>query len=464
MKWELAWNDPFTAYLDPFDDLVGDRRTWTTLTETVRGIIGSGSLICQRIATQSPVLNSVQKGAQRVIRMVTGETTKRSPTLDALHLTAQLRTLAVADLAEGPSDELWLIADGSDLRKPYAKEMPYLMKVRALNKSLIPGYRTLTVVGLTPQHRGVLYHRLFSSTAPDFVSEPHEVQSALTTVSQAIAALQQRMLVTWILDSGFDDVAVWRTIWEQHQHLVCRIAHPERLVELEDGQGGWQAGMLANARKQIAVVARTQTLLEVQKRGQPRAKRQSVTAEIRTCPIRLTYATNVRRKGGGELITRIVWLVEIRLLDTLLDPWLLLTDWEVVREAQALRIFQMYRQRWSVEDSFKFTKDCLGWEEVQLLDLEGIRMLVALAWVAAGFLYRMGVTLQWESVYLLARLGGWEPRPNRPPGKLTLTRGLRRLLDMLTTNAFLQAYYREHGPFPPDLAAFLHGWRPETEL
>jgi len=214
----------------------------------------------------------------------------------------------------------------------------------------------------------------------------------------------------------------------------------------------------------MVLVARAQRLLEVQKRGQPRAKRQNVTAEIRACPIRLTYASNVRRIGHGERFTRRVWLVEIRLLATKLDPWLLLTDWELVTEAQVLRIFQMYRQRWGVEDCFKFTKDCLGWEEVQLLDLAGNRMLVALAWVVAGFLYQLGVTLQWESVEMLARLGGWEPRPNRPPGKLTLTRGLHRLLDMLTTNAFLQAYYREQGPFPPDLAAFLHGWRPETEL
>src|SRR5439155_5609160 len=65
MKWELDWNDPFTTYLAPFDHLVGDRRTWITLTETVRGIIGSGSLICQPIATQSPILSRVQKGAQR---------------------------------------------------------------------------------------------------------------------------------------------------------------------------------------------------------------------------------------------------------------------------------------------------------------------------------------------------------------------------------------------------------------
>src|SRR5215210_9578291 len=141
MKWELAWNDPFTQYLAPFDTLVGDRRTWTTLTETVRGIIGSGSLVCQRIATHSPILGRVQKGAQRIIRMVTAQTTKRSPDLDAAQLTTQLRTQAVTHLAETPSDELWLLADGSDLRKPYASEMPHLMQVRALDKSLIPGYR-----------------------------------------------------------------------------------------------------------------------------------------------------------------------------------------------------------------------------------------------------------------------------------------------------------------------------------
>jgi hypothetical protein len=35
----------------------------------------------------------------------------------------------------------------------------------------------------------VLYHRLFSSTAADFVSEPAEVQSALQTVSQAVNEL-----------------------------------------------------------------------------------------------------------------------------------------------------------------------------------------------------------------------------------------------------------------------------------
>src|SRR5438046_6704711 len=113
--------------------------------------------------------------------------------------------------------------------------------------------------------------------------EPAEVQQALLTVSHALRGLKAHKKVTRRLSSGFDDVAVWRTIWEQQEHLVCRIAHPERLVEREDGQAGWQASTLVEARAQMALVARAQTLLEVQKRGQPRAKRQSVTAEIRAC-------------------------------------------------------------------------------------------------------------------------------------------------------------------------------------
>lgn len=88
-------------------------------------------------------------------------------------------------------------------------------------------------------------------------------------------------------------------------------------------------------------------------------------------------------------------------------------------------------------------------------------MLVALAWVAAGFLYDLGISLNDETIQLLAKLGGWERRPNRPPGKITLTRGLRRLVDLLTTEAWLQTYYRDHGPFPPQFAAFLHDWQPD---
>lgn len=213
--------------------MIGDRRTAVTFGEVSKGIINAGSLICQRIAVPSAVLAAVKNGSQRVIRFVKGESAKRSQ-LDAASLTAGLRRRGGAQLSESEADEVWLILDGSDLRKPYAREMPELMLVQDLNGKWVPGYRTLNVLGLTPQRRAILYHRLFSSKEEDFLSESAEVQTALCTVSQALQPLKDRMAVTWITDRAFDDVAVWRTIWEQGQHLVCRISHTERLVEYSD--------------------------------------------------------------------------------------------------------------------------------------------------------------------------------------------------------------------------------------
>ena len=115
----------------------------------------------------------------------------------------------------------------------------------------------------------------------------------------------------------------------------------------------------------------------------------------------------------------------------------------------------MYRQRWAVEDAFKVGKQCLGWEDVQVLAYDAVRLLVALGWVAAGFLYELGVTLEWAEVRLLRRLGGGEDRPDRPAGKLVLTRGLRRLLDHLVTEAILADEVRQHGQLPPRIAALL---------
>jgi len=462
MQLKAAQQDLLSEYLGHFASLIGDRRTVITFGEIIKGIINSGSLVCQRIAVHSAVLAAVKNGGQRVIRLVKGESAKRSQ-LDAAGLTAELRRHGFAQLCASEADEVWLILDGSDLRKPYARQMPELMLVQDLNGKWVPGYRTLNVLGLTPQQRVILYHRLFSSKETDFLSEPAEVQRALCTVSQALQPLKDRMAVIWIMDRAFDDVAVWRTIWERDEHLVCRISHIERLVEYQGADGQWLAGHLQDARQSLRLMAKAQTEMVVRRGRQTKAKRQPVPVEIRACPIRLTYQTNVRREGPGHTVQKALWLVEVRLLGTTLNPWLLITDRPVADAESAVHIFRMYRQRWAVEDSFKFTKQCLGWEEVQLLDLTGVRTLVALGWVAAGFLYELGVTLEWPEVQLLARLGGWTPRPDLKPGKIVLTRGLRRLMDMLVTEAFLSSYVAEHGALPPGIAALL-GYPATSEL
>jgi hypothetical protein len=461
MELEASQEGLLPGYLASFDGLIGDRRTGVTFRETVKGIIGAGSLVCQQIAASSAVLSQSKEGGQRVSRMATGESTKRSR-IDAASVTAALRERGLAHLSEADTDELWLIGDGSDLRKPYAREMPDMMLVRDLDGSLVSGYRTLNVVGITPSRRGVLYHRLFSSKEVDFLSESLEAQHMLQTVSAALAGPKRRMTVSWILDSGFDDVAVWRTVWEQEEQVVCRVKHTERLVAYQNDAGQWMEGDIKQAQKQLKLLATAETEMVVRRGRQRRAKRQRIRAKIKACPIRLTYETNVRREGPGEKVQKNLWLVEVRLPDTPLKPWLLVTNWPVSDEGAAVRIFQMYRQRWAVEDSFRFVKDTLGWEEVQLLTLTGIRTLLALGWVAAGFLYELGITLDWEEVRLLARLGGWAERKGNKPGKTVLTRGLRRLLDMLVTQTSLDRYRTEHGDLPRRIASLLSS--PSGEL
>ena len=175
--------------------------------------------------------------------MVKGERAQRSADLDAAHLTTKLRPSAVEHLGRSTADELWLSADGSAVRTPYAQAMPHLLPVQALAGRLVPGSRTLTVRGLTPTPRGMLYQRRWRRQEPDCVSEPHAVQQALPTVSPALAPLTARMSVPWILHREFDAVAVWR------------VKHTERLIAYQTRAGAGREGAIATARRHLRLGA-----------------------------------------------------------------------------------------------------------------------------------------------------------------------------------------------------------------
>ena len=387
--------------------------------------------------------------------MLSGETTQRSE-LEPARLVAKLQAHGVEQV-RGEA-HVWVILDGSDLRKPHAREMQHLQRVRRLDGvGTVNGYATLNAIGVgSGGRRGLLYHTLYSSTAPDFVSEPAEVRAAIAAVGAALAPLVAAGTeVTEILDSGFDDQAVWGEVWDQGHHLLCRLKHHDRLVQAAPGE---EFVPLVTLAPRLQPLARVETELVVRKEGQPRPKLQPVTGTVAAVPL---VVTATRRAPTGAVVQQqACWLVEVRLEKVRQEPWWLLTDRPVETAEQATEIFRMYRQRWAIEDAFKVAKTCLGWEDVQVLRFEAVRLLVALGWVATGFLFQLGVSLEWGEVRLLRRLGGGEERPNRPPGKLVLTRGLRRLLDHLATEAILAEEERRHGGLPPRIAALLG--RPTT--
>ncbi len=385
---------------------------------------------------------------------MSGEHTTRSR-LEADHLVQQLQTLASEQLQD--EDEVWVVLDGSDLRKPHARKMAHLQRVKRLEGTgLVNGDRTLNALGLGKTHRGLLYHRLFSSHDEAFVSEPREVQRALTSVGRALSRLSRQPTVVYLLDSGFDDVAVWHTIWQPGHHLVGRVYHLERQVERSvEAEPGERLSLAQAAAQGLVKLATVQTELEVRLFGQRQAKRQKVTVQLAASPVQLRYQVDEGRGGDGVERVQPGWLVKVQVLNSPTPPWWLLTDQAVTTAEQAQRVFQQYRQRWAIEDTFRYTKECLGWEEVQVLHFQAVRRLVALAWVVAGFLFELGVHFEEPEVRLLARLGGWQARAHRRPGRIVLTRGLRRLLDHWATEAIVQATESERGCLPPRLARLL---------
>lgn len=350
------------------------------------------------------------------------------------------------------ADEVWVALDTSDLRKPHAAEMEALMEVRDLQGRPVPGYRVINALGITPGARGLLYHRLFSSTEAGFKSEPYEYRQAVTSVGAALAQEECDAEVTWLLDRAFDDRAFWGVVWEQEQHLVCRLQHLDRLIRAPDKLGRWQQTKVERYGFRLPEVARVETKLRVRLGNQRKAKKQKVTVLLYAGPMKVEY--QVGREREQEPQTKQVWLMRAQVLGSSSRLWLI-TDHPIESAEDAQRVFQMYRMRWAVEDAFKFIKQSLGWEEVQVLALEAIRFLVALAAVAAAFLFEWGATLEWEGVQLLARLGGWIPRKNAKPGKIILSRGLRRLIDLMATRAILKDYLNHHDELPPQIAAFV---------
>jgi hypothetical protein len=368
-----------------------------------------------------------------------GESTLRSE-LDAEHLTQVVRQEGAAQLAE--ASELTLILDGMELRRAGADAQEDLMQVRDLEGKLVNGYRSFNVLGMGADgERGLLYHRLFSSEEDGFRSENTEWRRALEATEASLTGHEG--VKTWVMDRGFDNDEVWWRIWDQSEsHVVWRAKHWGRVVLWRTPEEQWEERYLDATFEHLQRMATVETTLTVRLRGQKRAKRQSVLADVAAVPIRV-YAPEDKTR------TKDVWCVQVAVRNARQDPWVLLTDWPVTDAVSALRIFRFYRKRWAVEDTFKFIKSAFGIEEVQMLKLQAIRTLVALAWVAAGFLFHLGLTLDQPEVRLLARLGGWEERPNRPPGKIVLTRGLRRILDMYAADAILQDYKNEHGDLPP---------------
>ena len=225
--------------------------------------------------------------------------------------------------------------DTNDLRKPHAEQMEALTEVRDLEGCLVPGYRVLNALGITPGARGLLYHRLFSSAEDGFKSEPYEYRKAVHSVGTALAEQEEPPEVTWLLDRAFDRRAFWGVVWKKEQHL-------DRLIRAPDKLDRWRETKVERYGFRLPEVARVATELRVRLGHQRKAKKQTVTVLLYPGPMKVNYL--VGRETEQEPQSKQVWLVRAQIIGTSNRLWLM-TDHPVETAEDAERIFQMYRMR-----------------------------------------------------------------------------------------------------------------------
>ena len=86
---------------------------------------------------------------------------------------------------------------------------------------------------------------------------------------------------------------------------------------------------------------------------------------------------------------------------------LLFTNKNIRSDYDAYGIYLIYLKRSKIEYVFKFLKDGLGWEDIQIKDFKGIQSLLSMCFYISSYLYEIGEEHAFDDyAILLAEIGG----------------------------------------------------------
>jgi len=96
------------------------------------------------------------------------------------------------------------------------------------------------------------------------------------------------------------------------------------------------------------------------------------------------------------------------------DPMLLFTNKNIKSAEDAYAIYMIYLKRSKIEYVFRFLKEGLGWEEIQLRNFTGVQNLLSLCFYLTAYLYDVGDEIINDDFgILLAELGGGKGKVTR---------------------------------------------------
>jgi len=356
------------------------------------------------------------------------------------------------------SGEEFILAlhDPCDIRKPYAKKLENIGRVRDLDGNIINGYSTFGTVCLSSDAQELHFSDISVFSNGD--KEHYVLQTELDALykkqanakkMREVVALTKREKEIVALLENEAYVNLRRVVQTQLQrvseelknenenlricHVIDRQMDGDPYFSFIDKELGdffvIRAKISRNSNENTVNEAGKEVAVKLKDASLP-YKQIEVIEKIRLNKKVYQDVTRIIEWGKQNFEGKEYAVVRITLLnrkgkEIFLKPMLLITNLPVDKAKEAVEIYLIYLKRAKIEGVFKFVKNALGWEEFQVQDWESIKNIISLAFFIGGYFYEIEPELANNPVILwLCQLGGGK-------GKITrhyFLEGLKNLL------------------------------------
>lgn len=326
----------------------------------------------------------------------------------------QAVVLGKSGIATRDSKRLYVLHDGCDIRKPSSRDMEYIGDVLSLSKQVVAGYKSMNSVAVDPdkQSLDLVFHELYSNKHPHFVSQeslqnpallsPESIalsksgqainskilyQKSITASHTALKSDNPSVELTHISDREFDDVEHFEFISGLNDRFITRLklsrlSNESQAVLTPKGKVSKRLAPIKLCEKRVLTHTYEYSLLKLTIKGK-HYSRVRVRMEWEALVLNLnTY-----------------WVLRITLFTSskkaiFANPMLLITNGLIDSLSTAIEIYHAYLMRFKIEFVFKFLKQNLGLETIQIRDWHSIKNLLALVFFMVGYFKELETDLK----------------------------------------------------------------------
>jgi len=337
-------------------------------------------------ASKDVKLSNICRSLNEEIRLIKTED-RLSRNLAAEDLTDHINDQVCRLAANKITDDMVIAIDPGDIRKPYAKAMEWLCRIRDGDKNeLGNGYWLCKVVAADCDHRQVLplYCEAYSQDADGFKSANDQLFKAIDCVTTHIGNKG-----IWAIDRQGDSQTIIRKFLKDQKRFVTRLKLNRNVIYEEK---------TINVAK---LAAKVKTPNEAKIIKYEDGKEKHLTVKYGVVEIRLPVFEQTKYQQTFRLVV---------VKGFGFHPMILLTNCSVnatVKE-EIWHMVEVYLTRWKCDESYRYIKQSYQLEDLRVRSYTAIRntvvLVLAVAYFASIYLgQKIKLKIMVEKIFILSK-------------------------------------------------------------